>query len=1079
MATITVDTFLDDGTARTAGEIMTINGGIFTIRTDTRWHVGAPASMTGSLGNLTVNATLGGGVMIDARAVRWLPYNTGSGNMPAIGTTVTQSGTSGYLLGVYANLTSAPVAVGAAIPASGFIKFREVTGAYSAGALTGITATATGPDVTGWIEVVMREVSAVGAGRLGFFRTRGDWFYLGTTNGSAGQTFQVPTNGGGANTHVPGVWVETAPGSNEYEIYPGLGIQFNNTNLSTDIRCKYVQSVGGGVVRFGNDGTNNCGFVPPAGCKVRVPNIFMRASVVANDALNVAPNVGLATRPDFAVTGQAVVDMEYCLTDWYFSLTSAYSTNLKNVATFDSVQCPNQVAPFYIDNLCVGGFINANAVGLNLASSVNGGILTNSSLVKVEPTNNDIISIQLANNVTIDNVKTALIPYTRSTAPVSIRLSYVNNFELSNCVFLGGTLIVAWADKFTIKNIDYSDRLIGSTNLTTVLSAVSLSRSVNGLVDGLTCGFNNTIADVNPAGYFVSTDSSNIKIRNIGQLNNPVAISATTNAPLHTISTSGTNSGHEIKRIYVENVRTGLYLNTNLFSDVVVENLRSNTGLPSLFTNNLLLKGIRMGSAPLTTGNTGVVGTHGFDAFISDTVGYIWFVMNEPSTQTMDRVQTNLSPTSGFTATSIVSLKAVDNFISVDLGYHALGHTGFTQDMFYITSANPQNHKFECQLDTGSGFSAWQRLATVSRKNAGNLATGSTSFVLQDSVADIQIGDYVSGEIDTYFTVGTTVTNIVGSTITISDPTLAIVGANVALYFIPAAVADVSVDPSTGLRIKVRATVTIADNNNTITNIRLKTKSTLSAQTDNLYPLYNLKYRFTGLATGTEVAMFNSDDEELGRYIADGSGVANISLPTEDEYPDSYALIWHEDYDPILIEDIDFVDQIQIPSMNITQTLDKVFDPDSENKSTFDGALKLQMINDGTTDVSIQELYSDWKKWIRQTNNAQYDFAYTQLGGVQITESTEVPYYIFIQNDWKIRPQDANHTLTVTGGVLVAENDEDPFVNVEGAFTVRIVYQQPVQAIMTSGTSGSEFPPEVLDKLNAILRNTNLIPTIL
>jgi hypothetical protein len=153
MAAITADTYLDGGTARTAGEAMAIgNGARLTIRTDTRIHANAPASFTGSLGNPTFT-DIGGELYIDATAVRWLPYDTGSGNVPAIGTTVSRSGVSGYLLGVWASLGSAPTAVGAAMPTSGFIKFREVTGGpFGAGALTGIGASATGPDVTGWIE---------------------------------------------------------------------------------------------------------------------------------------------------------------------------------------------------------------------------------------------------------------------------------------------------------------------------------------------------------------------------------------------------------------------------------------------------------------------------------------------------------------------------------------------------------------------------------------------------------------------------------------------------------------------------------------------------------------------------------------------------------------------------------------------------------------------------------------------------------------------------------------------------------------------------------------------------------------
>lgn len=134
MATIAVDTFLDDGTARTAGEAWTINSGAkLTVRTDTRFHVGSPAAMTGSLGSQTITE---GEILYDARDVRWLPFDSGSGNVPAIGTSITQAGVSvSYLLGVYDTITDAPITPGSAMPADGFIKLREVTGAFVVGAL--------------------------------------------------------------------------------------------------------------------------------------------------------------------------------------------------------------------------------------------------------------------------------------------------------------------------------------------------------------------------------------------------------------------------------------------------------------------------------------------------------------------------------------------------------------------------------------------------------------------------------------------------------------------------------------------------------------------------------------------------------------------------------------------------------------------------------------------------------------------------------------------------------------------------------------------------------------------------------
>lgn len=213
MATITTSTFLDTATGtRTAGEAWTMNdGAVLTIRTDTRWHAKSPASMTGSIGATSISATQGGGLLIDSTNVRWMPYDTGSGNIPAIGTSITQGAVTGILLGVWANYTSAPSAVGVAMPTTGYLKFREVTGGtFSVGALVGIGANATAPDRQGWIEIVQEQAVANTVPRLGYFRTRGGWFVLDqVTNGVAGQIIQTPTNGGGAGTLTPAVWIES------------------------------------------------------------------------------------------------------------------------------------------------------------------------------------------------------------------------------------------------------------------------------------------------------------------------------------------------------------------------------------------------------------------------------------------------------------------------------------------------------------------------------------------------------------------------------------------------------------------------------------------------------------------------------------------------------------------------------------------------------------------------------------------------------------------------------------------------------------------------------------------------------
>ncbi len=257
MATISASAY-NDSAARTAGEAMTITAGaVWTVRTDYRVHANAPASNLGSLAAVTVTE---GRFEWDSRNVRWMPFtNSGSAVVPAIGTTISQGGVSGYLLGIWASKITAQTAVGASIPASGFMKFREVTGgAFAAGAITGIAnISASGPDVQGWISLPHDTAVDLTVPRLGEFRARGGRFFLENTNGSIGQVFQVPTDGS-AGMVAPGLWVETAV-ADVYEYWPSL---YGSTNGwahqhvgeaegATDARQNFVKALAGGGLQMG------------------------------------------------------------------------------------------------------------------------------------------------------------------------------------------------------------------------------------------------------------------------------------------------------------------------------------------------------------------------------------------------------------------------------------------------------------------------------------------------------------------------------------------------------------------------------------------------------------------------------------------------------------------------------------------------------------------------------------------------------------------------------------------------------------------------------------------------------------
>jgi hypothetical protein len=260
MATITISQTLDSA-ARTAGETMTINSNaVLTVHTDTRIHANAPASMTGSIGSQTITE---GEIIWDGQNIRQVDFNSGSGNVPAIGTSVTQSGVSGYLLGVWASKTVAPTAVGAAMPVSGFIKFREVTGgAFAAGALTGIGASATSADILSWMEIAADAAANFTIPRLGKHTSRGGRFYLGTTDGTVGQQFQIPTNGSTVQ-FAPGAFVENSSGSadtdDDYTAWPALNGSTNGWAHQhigeafgdTDKRQQFLKAIAGGIMQMG------------------------------------------------------------------------------------------------------------------------------------------------------------------------------------------------------------------------------------------------------------------------------------------------------------------------------------------------------------------------------------------------------------------------------------------------------------------------------------------------------------------------------------------------------------------------------------------------------------------------------------------------------------------------------------------------------------------------------------------------------------------------------------------------------------------------------------------------------------
>lgn len=124
---------------------------------------------------------------------------------------------------------------------------------------------------------------------------------------------------------------------------------------------------------------------------------------------------------------------------------------------------------------------------------------------------------------------------------------------------------------------------------------------------------------------------------------------------------------------------------------------------------------------------------------------------------------------------------------------------------------------------------------------------------------------------------------------------------------------------------------------------------------------------------------------------------------------------------------------------------------------SFDGAAKIITLSTGTTVLDVMNLWSRWVDWFLTSDNSKYPIAMENLGGndIDVGAGTSVPIYVFLKNAWVIKPQEANHTLRVGGGILLGSGGGDPFTNTSGSFIVRINYSQPAQAITVSTGGGS------------------------
>lgn len=687
-------------------------GSQLVIDTDTRYCLNSSAA-GGAMGAVTTYSnSVGADILIDGTNVRLIPYNTGSGNVPAIGTTISQGGVSCALLGVWSALNAAPTAAGSAMPASGYIKVKDKTGGnFAAGALTGIGATATGADVVGWIEVVGVESTSFALYRLGTFRMTGAWFDAGTTTGSAGQTIQLPASL--ANTYYPGVYIETSAGSGTYEFYPSAGSLVAATTPTDAVRGKLVWISSQGLVRIGSDGTNTVGYVPAAGCKVRVPNIITLNATSASPSTNAVPNTTLSSRHGFSTTGGGVISIDKANIAWYIGATQAYSVSMVDSGILDGAFFWNQhLAPFIMTRVGSGQSAAIAGYGFRAWYCKNGGAVTDCVFTSPGATQ-DNADIQYCNDITFTRTDFQKVTAKTSSGTSSINAQFSDRLTFQDCTTIGGRNLFTTCADLVANNTIYADIFSGTTGTTYSNAAFEITgNSKNPKIDGLSFG---GLTNVHPyAQLFNITAASNPKIRNIGSRAAPLSMGSA-NACGYVMNHQKT-FGLKVQRVYVSNLRTGFYVDAATSDGVVIENSGGQYGLAQGAPQaaNVIRKGLAATMSSLTAIG---LGDHWSDFFDSATTGKIGISMTEKSSvQPSATTYSIIAGAPEFSGAGSLLLNAVGDSIQWETPEWVLGHTGFQNAAPGMYNGAIGNYLIEFQVDANDG-NGWSALATASAAN--------------------------------------------------------------------------------------------------------------------------------------------------------------------------------------------------------------------------------------------------------------------------------------------------------------------------------------------------------------------------
>ena len=119
-------------------------------------------------------------------------------------------------------------------------------------------------------------------------------------------------------------------------------------------------------------------------------------------------------------------------------------------------------------------------------------------------------------------------------------------------------------------------------------------------------------------------------------------------------------------------------------------------------------------------------------------------------------------------------------------------------------------------------------------------------------------------------------------------------------------------------------------------------------------------------------------------------------------------------------------------------------------KCTFDGSNKIIFVNEGVTEINIQQdVYSAWKEWSQYENNVQFDPAVRATGGDPLGNGQFAGDIYFLTNDWKLR---IDVTKTTVDGTLFSDDFPTAYYDFSGTAIFPITVSNLVRVVETQAS---------------------------